>query len=200
MKRLGIMGGSFDPIHNGHLHAAEQTKEVFGLEEVLFVPAYCPPHKSVDDLAPAVHRFEMAKLAVRDVPGFKASPVEFERACYTYAGDTINAIKEEYDVGWEFYFITGLDAILTIINWDKARTYPGISAFIAVVRPGYDLDRIKKELPAEFRPHVLFLQIKGISVSSTEIRDRVRSGMPISGLVPEAVKEYIEVQNLYRDQ
>jgi len=199
MHKLGIMGGSFDPIHLGHIYAAESARMEFSLEEVIFVTAYCPPHKSMDDLAPAQHRVTLVELAIQDYPFFQSSRIEFERGCYSYAGDTINAFKNKYGKDWQIFFITGLDAILNIINWDNARTYPGICNFIAVVRPGYDVNYIRHNIPDEFRPYITILEVPGTAVSSTQIRELVKRNESITGLVAVEVEEYINRYSLYRD-
>ena len=199
MHKLGIMGGSFDPIHLGHLHAAELARTEFNLEDVIFVTAYCPPHKSMDDLAPARHRVAMVELAIKGNSFFKSSRIEFERGCYSYAGDTINAFKETYGKEWQIYFITGLDAILTLINWDKARTYPGICNFIAIVRTGYDVNKTKHAIPDEFRSYISILEAPEVPISSTQIRELIKRNESINGLVPIDVEEYINRYSLYRD-
>lgn len=197
--KLGIMGGSFDPIHKGHLKVAELSMNNFGLNEVVFVTAYCPPHKSMEDLAPPEHRFAMVKLAVKDNPFFKSSEIEMEMGCIAYAGDTIKAFKEMCRKDCEIYFITGLDALLTIINWDKARTYPGLCQFIAAARPGFDRKKIEREIPESFKPYINILEEPDLSISSTEIRSRVKSNQPVDNLVPKSIKEYILKYSLYND-
>ncbi len=199
MHKLGIMGGSFDPIHFGHLHAAEQAKNEYNLDEVVFVTAYCPPHKSQESLAPAEHRVAMVELAIKDYASFKSSRIEFERGCYSYAGETIDTFKKIYNNNWQTYFITGLDAILTIIKWDKARTYPGICHFIAVARPGYDLEKTRNEIPDEFRPYISILDFKtdSMPISSTLIREKIKQKKSINGLVPPDVEEYIYNYSIY---
>jgi len=199
IRNLGIMGGSFDPIHCGHLAVAEASRVQFNLERVVFVPAYCPPHKSVEDLTPAEHRFAMVNLAIAHNPYFSSSPIEVERSCPTYAGHTIEAFHEIYGKGWKLYFITGLDAILTIINWERARTYPGICHFIAATRPGYSIDEIVKSIPEAFKSFVSILEEPRLMVSSTEIRSRVRSGESIDDMVPPEVREYIFHFKIYTD-
>ena len=121
--KIAIMGGTFDPIHLGHLKAAEVARKEMDLLKVIFVTAYCPPHKSVDEISPAEHRFAMVDLAVKDNTYFESSRIEMEQTCPCYAGDTIKALQKQYGSGWQIYFITGLDAMLTIINWDKAKAY-----------------------------------------------------------------------------
>ena len=142
--KLGIIGGTFDPIHLGHIKAAEVARSRFPLEKIIFVAAHCPPHKSINDITPVEHRFAMVNLAIKDIPYFESSRIEMERSCPTYAGDTIKTFKERFGKEWQIYFITGLDALLTIINWDRARTYPGLCHFIAATRPGYNRKEVEK--------------------------------------------------------
>jgi nicotinate-nucleotide adenylyltransferase len=198
IKRIGIMGGSFDPIHSGHLNVAETALLRFHLAEIVFVPAYCPPHKSLEDMAPPEHRYAMVDRAIREYSFFKSSRIEMERSCPSYAGDTISAFRELYSENWQIYFITGLDALLTIINWDRARTYPGICHFIAAVRPGYNRDEIMSGIPKTFKPYISILEEPSLSISSTEIRARIGSNRSINGMVPKAVEEYIFEFSLYR--
>ena len=193
------MGGTFDPIHLGHLKAAQVARIQVQLETVIFVTAYCPPHKSPDQMAPVDHRSKMVDLAVRDTPYFQSSRIEMEQSCPCYAGDTIEAFKKQYGSGWQIYFITGLDALLTIINWDRAKTYPGICHFIAATRPGYDRSKVEKRIPEDFLPYITILEEPSLSISSTAIRARVRAGRPIGGMVPKPVQDYIYTHNIYRN-
>jgi len=197
--RLGIMGGTFDPIHMGHLKAAEIARTQFHLKKVLFVTAHCPPHKSINDIAPAEHRFAMVDLAIRDIPYFESSRIEMERSCPSYAGDTILALQKLYGNPWQLFFISGVDAILHIINWDRARTYPGICQFIAVTRSGYNREEIKKKIPDEFVPYVTIIEDPLLSISSTEIRSRGKHSQSIEELVPKAVQDYIAKWHLYQN-
>ncbi len=197
--RLGIMGGTFDPIHLGHLKAAEVARAQFHLNKVIFVAAHCPPHKSIKDITPAEQRYAMVDLAIRDIPYFESSRIEMERSCPSYAGDTILALNELYGNRWQFFFITGLDAILSIINWDRARTYPGICQFIAVTRSGYNREEIEKKIPEEFLPHLTIIEDPLLSISSTEIRARVKNKQSIEEMVPKAVQDYILKWGLYQD-
>lgn len=197
--KIAIMGGTFDPIHLGHLKAAEVALKEMGLLKVIFVTAYCPPHKSVDEISPAEHRFAMVDLAVKDYPYFESSRIEMEQSCPCYAGDTIKAFQKQYGQDWQIYFITGLDALLTIINWNKAKTYPGLCHFIAATRPGYKKEMITVNIPDDYLPTITILEEPSLSISSTEIRMRVFSNQPIEGMVPEAVRDYIYQYNLYND-
>jgi len=198
--KLGIMGGTFDPIHLGHIKVAQIARARSRLRKVIFVAAHCPPHKSIKDITPAEHRFAMVELAIKDIPYFESSRIEMERSCPSYAGDTIKAFKERYGVDWQIYFITGLDALLTIINWDRARTYPGLCNFIAATRPGYNRKEIEKNVPVDFLPYITILEEPSLSISSKEIRSLVRAQKPIGDMVPKAVKDYIFKWALYQNK
>ena len=194
---LGIMGGTFDPIHFGHLKIAEVARSKLALDRVVFVPAYCPPHKSINDITPVKHRFAMVSGAIAGNSRFEASGIEIGYQCPMYAGDTIRAFKEMGGDNRNIYFITGLDAILIIINWDRARTYPGLCQFVAATRPGYDKGEIERKIPDDFRPYVTILEEPALSVSSTKIRHRVKTGLSIEDMVPKAVMGYIYRHGLY---
>jgi nicotinate-nucleotide adenylyltransferase len=196
--RLGIIGGTFDPIHCGHLSIAKSVRALFSLEKVIFVPSHCPPHKSITDIAPVKHRFAMVQLAIADYPYFAASRIEIDRNCPTYAGDTIQEFKKIY-ANEELYFITGLDALLTILNRDHSKTYPGICQFIAAARPGYDTENIKKGIPEEFMPYVSIVNDLSVEISSTDVRRKIRTGEPADHMVPPVVIDYIKRWNLYEN-
>lgn len=198
-RKLGMMGGTFDPIHLGHLAVAETARLRFHLDKVVFVTAHCPPHKSIHDITPSQHRYAMVELAIQDIPCFESSRMEMERTCPSYAGDTIKAFQERYGNHWQIYFITGLDALLTIINWDRARTYPGLCQFIAATRPGYNKQAIQKRIPSAFTPYITMMEEPRLSISSTAIRFRVRSHQSIDEMVPKNVRDYIVDQGLYQD-
>lgn len=195
--KLGIMGGTFDPIHFGHLAVAEFVRSKFDLEKVVFVPAYCPPHKLTNSITAAEHRFAMVSAAIAGNFHFEASKIEIGSNCPTYAGDTIRAFKEKYGKESEIYFITGLDAVLTIINWDKSKTYPGLCNFIAAARPGYNREEIEERIPHDFRAYVTIIEELALSISSTEIRNRVKNAQPIDKMVPKVVMDYIYRMGLY---
>jgi len=200
LHKLGIMGGTFDPIHLGHLKVAEVAQSRFSLEKVIFVPACCPPHKSLKDITAFEHRYEMVNLAINDIPHFESSRIEMEINCPCYAGDTIKAFKERYGEDWQIYFITGLDIFQTIMDWDRSRTYPGLCQFIAATRPGYNREEIEKNIPDDFLPYITTLEEPRLSISSTEIRSRVKAHQSIDEMVPKAIRDYIVKWGLYQDE
>ncbi len=198
--KIAIMGGTFDPIHLGHLKAAEVARKELNLQKVIFVTAYCPPHKSADEISPAEDRFAMVELAVQGNPYFESSRIEMEQTCPCYAGDTIKAFQKLYGNEYQIYFITGLDALLTIINWDKAKTYPGLCHFIAAARPGYQKELIEERIPEGYLPYITILEEPSLSISSTEIRMRVCNHKSIEEMVPPTVRDYIVANSLYKER
>jgi nicotinate-nucleotide adenylyltransferase len=196
-SRIGIIGGSFDPVHRGHLMIAEGARDVFSLARVIFVPAYCPPHKSRPVLAPFMHRMRMVELAVKDMPFFEVSGIEGREECPWYAGTTVEELKKLYAPGCSYYFIIGLDTLLIMTDTDKSRMYPGLCSFIATTRPGQYMESLLQQVPPEFRPYVLVNEMSALSISSTDIRSRVRAGQSIDGMVPDSVRDYIRTFKIY---
>jgi nicotinate-nucleotide adenylyltransferase len=195
--RLGVMGGTFDPIHHGHLLTAEEARVQFELDEVLFVPTGQPWMKSERRVSPPEDRYLMVVIATSSNPRFMVSRLEVERDGPTYSVDTLRTVREERgDV--DLFFITGADAMLEILQWKDPEEALSMAHFIAASRPGYDLSRFERGAPAE-HPNVTVMQIPALAISSTDIRERVAAGRPIRYLVPEGVQTYIEKAGLYRD-
>ena len=197
MKNIGIMGGTFDPIHYGHIVTAEEVRRGFHLDEVVFVPSGNPPHKKGRRITPAEHRLAMTELAVRGEEGFSVSDIEIRRGGYSYALDTVNAFREIYGEEAEIYFITGADAIVTIAQWYRADELMRRCRFIAAARPGYSFDDTNEVL-AKYGDRVSLFSEPALSVSSSEIRARVAAGETIEDMLPPAVIDYIEAHGLYR--
>lgn len=198
-KRIGIMGGTFDPIHYGHLVAAEAAREAFCLEKIIFVPAGIPPHKVQEEVTPARHRYLMTLLAIMSNPYFEISRVDLERGGVTYTVDTLADLKKEFSEAI-IYFITGADAILEILSWKSPAQVMSMADFIAVTRPGYDLDQLSKTLGSfysEFQEQIHVLEIPPVGISSTALRRRLKEGRSVRYLVPETVVTYIENRGLY---
>jgi nicotinate-nucleotide adenylyltransferase len=191
------MGGTFDPIHHGHLVTAEEALWQFGLDEVLFVPTGQPWMKSHPDLSPAEDRYLMTVIATASNPHFSVSRIEVDREGPTYAVDTLRALLENSGKGAELYFITGADAILEIFHWKDPEEVLELAHFIAATRPGFDLARFEAEEPTR-HPKVTVMNVPALAISSTDIRARVREGQTIRYLVPEGVKTYIDKARLYR--
>jgi len=194
--RLGIMGGTFNPIHQGHLVAAEVIWDEFKLDEVLFVPSGRPPHKENDEIAPPEHRWMMTVLATATNEHFSASPIEIKRKGESYTYDTILELKKIYGEDTECFFITGADAIAEISTWHKAENLPEVTKFIAASRPGYKLDMEK--IHPRFRKCTYLVEVPALAISSTEIRKRIKRGQTIKYLLPEAVEKYIYKNHLYQ--
>lgn len=192
------MGGTFNPIHIGHLVTADEARYTHHLDEVIFVPAGRPWQKEGVDVAEAEHRYLMTVIATASNPAFSVSRIEVDRPGPTYTVDTLRALKRERP-GAELFFVTGADAILQILTWKDPEHVLAGTKFIAATRPGYDLERLHKELPPELADRVLAMEIPALAISSTDVRRRVRAGRPIGYLVPEGVASYIEKSGLYAD-
>ncbi len=191
------MGGTFDPIHYGHLVAAEEAYFSLGLAEVLFVPTGTPPHKDRGQVSAAEDRYTMTLLATVDNPHFKISRLEIDREGTSHTVDTLREMRHWYAPGSVvFYFITGLDAVLDILNWKEPEEIAAFSKIVAVSRPGYNPHRLE-DLPSTIRRSVIPLEIPLLAISSTEIRRRVNLGRSIRYLAPWPVEHYIYKKALY---
>jgi nicotinate-nucleotide adenylyltransferase len=195
-RRLGVMGGTFDPIHHGHLLTAEEALQQFDLDEVVFIPTGRPWMKTDRVVSPPEDRYLMVVIATASNPRFSVSRLEVERDGPTYTVETLRTLKAERgDV--ELYFITGADAILEIFQWKSPDEALEMANFIAATRPGYDLAAFEQGAPMS-HPRVTVMSIPALAISSTDIRERIRGGRPIRYLVPEGVQTYIEKAGLYR--
>jgi nicotinate-nucleotide adenylyltransferase len=184
------MGGTFDPIHNGHLVAASEVAASFDLDEVVFVPTGQPWQKS--DVTPGEHRYLMTVIATASNPGFTVSRVDVDRSGPTYTIDTLRDLSRQRP-GADLFFITGADAVAQILSWRDHDELWELAHFVAVSRPGHALSAAG--LPSA---HVSLLEIPALAISSTDCRERVRRGMPVWYLVPDGVVQYIAKHHLYR--
>ena len=191
-RRIGVMGGTFDPIHHGHLVAASEVAQRFELDEVIFVPTGQPEHKR--DVSPSEHRYLMTVIATASNPRFTVSRVDIDRGGPTFTVDTLKDLRSQYPND-KLYFITGADAISQILEWKDIDQAWGEAHFVAVTRPGHTLS--VNGLPAE---HVSRLEVPALSISSTDCRARVRDGSPVWYLVPDGVVQYIAKHSLYRGE
>jgi nicotinate-nucleotide adenylyltransferase len=191
-RRLGVMGGTFDPIHNGHLVAASEVQSLLDLDEVLFVPTGQPWHKSA--VSSAEHRYLMTVIATAANPTFSVSRVDVDRPGVTFTVDTLRDLAEMYPDA-ELFFISGADAIAQILAWKDIEQAWGLARFVAVSRPGHQM-----QLPDSPEGAIVELEVPALSISSTDCRDRVASGKPIWYLVPDGVVQYIAKHRLYRGE
>ena len=215
MPRLGLFGGTFNPIHFGHLRAAEEVCEALSLSRLWFIPAAQPPHKGARDLTPFEVRLEMTRLAVGDHPVMEVSDIEGRRAGKSYSIETLRLVREEFGPAWELYFILGLDAMLEIPTWKDYAQFFQLCHFVVLDRPGYDRRRLEEVLTREVLPQfeplpgsagfqhpsgykVLWQQTTLMDISATGIRGLVRQGRSIRYLLPEPVRGYIINHKLYR--
>jgi len=188
--KIGIVGGSFDPPHFGHLNLAEEAKRCLGLDRVYFVPARQPPHKSPEDLSYPLLRYRMTRLAVRNRPGLEVSDIEIRRSPPSYSVDTIKAFRREFPYPHEIFFIVGADSLKIIQSWKDLNLILEMCCFVAVSRPGYDF----VPFPSEIRK----LQIDDLDISASEIRKKIKADVDVSQYVPYKVLRLIEKEGLYR--
>jgi nicotinate-nucleotide adenylyltransferase len=193
-RRVGVMGGTFDPIHHGHLVAASEVQAWFDLDEVLFVPAGDPWQKSGRQVAPAEHRYLMTVIATASNPRFSVSRVDIDRAGPTYTVDTLRDLRTTMPDA-ELYFITGADALADIFTWRAAEDLFSLANFVGCTRPGHEMDpQTLASIPAD---RVTMVEIPALAISSTECRARARRGEPVWYLVPDGVVQYISKYSLY---
>lgn len=199
--RLGIMGGTFDPIHIGHLACAEQAREAFRLDAVVFIPTGNPAFKRDRDVTLASDRLAMCRLAVRPNPHFDVSDMEIVRGGVTYTVDTVKALRAHYPENVELFFITGADSILSIARWRESAAIARAVRFIAVTRPGYAVTPgFKAELAALGDYDVSYLEVTALAVSSSDLRRRVHEGYSLRYLTTLSVCDYVYRHGLYRGE
>ncbi|MDR1204552.1 MAG: nicotinate-nucleotide adenylyltransferase [Peptococcaceae bacterium] len=202
IRKIGILGGTFDPVHLGHLTAAEAVREAYDLEQVLFIPAGEPPHKLDQTKTAAWHRYWMTVLATLDNPKFDVSPVEIQREGVSYTIDTLMYFREKMGSESEIYFIAGADLVFEIAGWRRSDALFERCVFVIVTRPGFDFGRLRDNLSGVLTQaqlnRIAPLEIPALEVSSTEIRQKIKAGRTVRYLIPEAVDAYIRKNGLYR--
>ena len=189
------MGGTFDPIHHGHLVAASEAAHRFALDEVVFVPTGQPWQKAGRQISPAEDRYLMTVIATASNPRFTVSRVDIDRAGPTYTIDTLRDLREVYPDA-QFYFITGADALSSIMSWHDWDKMFQLAEFVGVTRPGYELT--EDMLPADIQERVHLIDIPAMAISSTDCRERATQRRPVWYLVPDGVVQYIAKHGLYR--
>jgi len=199
--RVGILGGTFDPIHYGHLIIAEEARVRLQLARVLFVPAKNPPHKLRQPCSAASHRVHMVQLAIASNPGFELSEVDLVRPGPSYTVDTLALLQEQYGPEAELFFLMGLDSLANILSWHRPADIVARANLVVAARPGYtvELETLEKALPG-ITQRIQMLPTPAIGISSHDLRCRVREGLPIRYQVPDSVEAYILAHGLYRTE
>jgi nicotinate-nucleotide adenylyltransferase len=200
VTRIGILGGTFDPIHYGHLVIAEDARVYLNLEKVLFVPAYQPPHKPQGSYSPFEYRVRMLKLAVARNPHFALSLIETKLPVPSYTTDTVQALQADLGTDAELYFIMGMDSLANILTWHKPEELLRLCRIVVAERAGYQVDiaKLEKGLPG-LRERMDLIDTPELSISSTDLQRRVSCGLSIRYQVPPTVERYIQTHRLYLD-
>ncbi len=193
-SKVGIMGGTFDPIHHGHLVAASEVAHLFELDEVVFVPTGQPWQKDLDKVTPSEDRYLMTVIATAENPQFRVDRMEIDRKGPTYTLDTLRQMRAEYGPDVDLYFITGADALGAILSWRNVDELFELAHFVGCNRPGHHLSD-----PGLPDGKVSLVEVPALAISSTECRERVRKGEPIWYLVPDGIVRYINKTGLYRE-
>ncbi len=213
--KIGIFGGTFNPVHFGHLRTAEEVCEQLGLDRIIFIPASRPPHKNTSGIAPFVHRWKMLELALEHNPRFELSDIENRRPGKSYSIDTLKQLRQAYPAPSSIYFLLGMDAFQEITTWKDYKNLFELTNFVILARPGYNIDKtydlLRREISEKyeysrennffFHPSlckVHFCQVTLLDISSTRIRKLVAEGRSVRYLVPDLIKEYIEKTHIYK--
>jgi nicotinate-nucleotide adenylyltransferase len=212
-KRIGLFGGTFNPIHLGHLRGQEEIREAFQFRQVIFIPSSIPPHKVTEKVIPARHRLEMVRLATSNNPHFSTSDIELSRPGKSYSIDTIRYFQERYQD--DLFFILGGDAFVEIGTWKEFQNLFFLCHFIVMARPGSQKDPLSPQLPKALIPHfrydpeekvwihlsghrLYFKEISFLDISSTRVRELIEKGESVRYLIPAEVEAYIQKHGLYR--
>lgn len=194
--KLGIIGGTFDPIHMGHLTIAENARYYFKLDKVLFMLSAQPPHKDQQQVSDTHHRLRMVEMAIADNKCFEASTLEMEREGASYTVDTLRQFHANL-AHPELYFIIGSDSLFDLVNWYHYEDIASLCTLVSVSRPGYVNQQAWQELPVEIRDKIRTLEVPGLDISSTELKRRLQTGEPVRYLLPMEVEQYIKEHHLY---
>ena len=197
--KIGVLGGTFDPPHNGHLLIAREAQTQLGLTQVLFAPTRQPPHKNVAEHTTIEHRLEMVRLAIAPYPQFVLSRVDVDRPGPTYTVDTMRLLREQFGNQVELFFIMGMDSLANILTWHTPEQLMRVCKLAVFQRPGFaaNLDELEQKIPG-LRERVVFLHSSALDIAASDLQKRVRTGQSIAHLVPEAVERYIAENRLYQ--
>ena len=198
--KTGVLGGTFDPIHNGHVRIAEEAMKKLRLDEVLFIPAAISPFKTDVYVTPVRYRVKMVELAVEGIPGFRLSQMEIDRPGTSYTADTLEILSERADKANELYFIIGLDSLKTLPRWKDPDRIVRLARIVTIRRPGVDIPHIEEvaaKVPG-LKDRLILLDEPLIDISSTDIRQRIQDGLPVRNMLPPKVEQYIRKNALYR--
>jgi nicotinate-nucleotide adenylyltransferase len=201
MKRIGIMGGTFNPIHKGHLALARAAMDEFVLDEIIFIPAGMPPHKKPGEVINKEHRYKMVKMAINGSSKFLMSRIELDRKGISYAVDTFNVLKKKYGEKAKLFYVMGLDSINEILEWKKPLELFKLCEFIVSTRPGSRIRTFKRLVrfpPLQKEVDKIHLMELKENISSSDIREKLRNGKSVKGLLPRVVENYIRKHGLYK--
>lgn len=187
--KIGILGGTFDPVHNGHMYLAEKICKRLSLDKLIFIPTYIPPHKKGAKVTQARHRYNMLKLAVSGSKIFKLSDMEIKRKGRSYSVETLRRLSRRYGRTAEFFFITGSDSLGELYKWKNLEEILKLCKFVVVERPGFET----REPPEG----LIYIKVKAKDISATEIRNRIKTARRPAGLLPRMVERYIYRNKLY---
>lgn len=197
--KLGVLGGTFDPPHNGHILIAQYALTQLGLDQVLFAPTRLPPHKINNHITAVEHRLEMVRLAIADHPRFVLSRVDVDREGPTYTVDMLRLLHEQYGAETKLYFIMGMDSLANLLTWRAPEQLIRLCKLVVFQRPGFqvNLDELEKRLPG-LRQRVVFLSNPTPDIAASDLQRRIRAGETIDHLVPASVARYIREHGLYK--
>jgi nicotinate-nucleotide adenylyltransferase len=198
LQRIGVIGGTFDPIHYGHLAAAEEARVRVNLEKVLFVVALLPPHKLDEDVTPVEHRLAMVRLGIASNPHFEISLVDVDRPGPSFTVDTISMLQEQWGPDTELFFVMGLDSLVEVPTWRQPERLIRLCHLVAVSRPRFEVDmrQLEASVPG-ISSRVEIIDMPEVDISSSDLQRRVKEGLPIKYQVPEEVERYIIEHRLY---
>lgn len=202
MKRLGIMGGTFNPIHKGHLALAKAAVKKFALDQVIFIPSGNPPHKDLKEIIDKELRFKMVKLAIKEIKDFSVSRIEIDRPGLSYAIDTFAKLQKKYGTNTKLFYIMGLDSINEILDWRQPLELFKLVEFIVGTRPGTKIRtfrRLVNSPPLQKEVDRIHLIELKEDISSSDIRSRLRAGKPVTPLIPKVIESFIRRHQLYKN-